>query len=102
MMRMITLRADLDTISDILQQTFAMEPFKRDYDMAFSAISEILHRYGIIENSRNLRFRFILCMQEFFDGIPQDQWRVKDPAFVKQSEEFAIEKFRHWILDQIT
>jgi hypothetical protein len=102
MRRMITLKEDLDAVSDILRQTFAIEPFKRDYDMAFSAIAEILHRYGVAENPRNLRFRFILCMQEFFDGIPQDQWRVKDPAFVKQSEEFAIAKFREWILEQIT
>jgi hypothetical protein len=99
---MITLGQDLDAISDILRQTFAIEPFKRDYDMAFSAIAGILHRYGMSENPRNLRFRFILCMQEFFDGIPQDQWRVKDPAFVKQSEEFAVAKFRGWILEQIT
>ena len=49
-----------------------------------------------------LRFRFILCMQEFFDGIPQDQWRVKDLAFVKQSEDFAIAKFLEWVLEQVT
>jgi hypothetical protein len=29
-------------------------------------------------------------MQEFFDSIPQDQWKLEDPAFIKQSEEFAI------------
>lgn len=99
---MITLGQDLDAISDILRQTFAIEPFKRDYDMVFSAVAAILRRYGLVENPRNLRFRFILCMQEFFDGIPQDQWRVRDPAFVKQSEEFAAAKFREWILEQIT
>ncbi|MEO9363107.1 MAG: hypothetical protein ABI348_04320 [Nitrososphaera sp.] len=99
---MITLGQDLDAVSDILRQTFAIEPFKRDYDMAFSAVAGILRRYGMSENPRNLRFRFILCMQEFFDGIPQDQWRVKDPEFVKQSEEFAVAKFREWILEQVT
>jgi DNA topoisomerase VI subunit A len=26
------------------------------------------------KSPRNLRFRFTLCMQEFFDSIPQDQW----------------------------
>jgi hypothetical protein len=62
----------------------------------------MLHRHGIDDNPRNLRFRFILCMQEFFDGIPQDQWRIKDPAFVKQSEEFAIAKFLEWIIEQVT
>ncbi|MEO9296199.1 MAG: hypothetical protein ABI347_11460 [Nitrososphaera sp.] len=100
---MITLKSDLDAISDILRQTFAMEPFKRNYDMTLARIASILHRHGIDDtNPRNLRFSFILCMQEFFDGIPQDHWRVKDPAFVRQSEEFAIAKFREWIIEQVT
>jgi len=99
---MITLRDDLDAITAILDETFKIPAFKRDYDEAFGKIARILCRYGISENPRNLRFRFILCMQEFFDGIPQDQWRVKDPAFVKQSEDFAIAKFREWVVEQIT
>ena len=41
-------------------------------------------------------------MQEFFDSVPQDQWKIKDPAFIKQSEEFAITKFKEWIIEQIT
>lgn len=98
----MTLRQDLDAISSILRDTFEVEAFKRDYDAAFSRIGSILCRYGIDENPRNLRFRFILCMQEFFDGIPQDQWRVKDPAFVRQSEEFAISRFRDWVTEQVT
>ncbi len=98
----VTLRDDLETISGILRDVFALEPFKRDYDQAFGKISAIISRYGIVENPRNLRFRFILCMQEFFDGIPQDQWRLKDPAFVKQSEDHAIGRFREWLIDQLT
>ena len=97
----INLRDDLDTVSAILNETFAMPAFKRNYDETFGKIAQILRRYGIDENARNLRFRFILCMQEFFEGIPQDQWQVKDPAFVKQSEDFAISKFRDWITEQV-
>ena len=97
----IMLRDDLDMISAILDETFRMPAFKRDYNEAFDKIAQILYRYGIDENARNLRFRFILCMQEFFEGIPQDQWHVKDPAFVKRSEDFAISKFREWIIEQI-
>jgi hypothetical protein len=97
----ITLREDLDAISAILIETFGTPAFKRNYDEAFGKIARILHRYGIVENARNLRFRFILCMQEFFEGIPQDQWQVKDPAFIKQSEDFAMAKFRDWIIEQI-
>ena len=99
---MITIRQDLDVITSILCETFEIPSFKRDYDTAFQKIADILSRYGIIENPRNLRFRFTLCMQEFFDSIPQDQWKIKDPAFVKQSEEIAITKFKEWIIEQIT
>jgi hypothetical protein len=98
----ITPQDDLDAISAILNETFKIPAFKRSYDEAFGKIAQILYRYGIVENARNLRFRFILCMQEFFDDIPQGQWRVKDPAFIKQSEDFAIVKFREWIIEQIT
>jgi hypothetical protein len=41
-------------------------------------------------------------MQEFFDSVPQDHWNLKDPTFIKQSEEFASIKFKEWILDQVT
>jgi hypothetical protein len=41
-------------------------------------------------------------MQEFFDSIPQDQWKLEDPAFIKHSEESAITKFKDWIIEQIT
>ncbi|MDP8941565.1 MAG: hypothetical protein M3M84_03360 [Thermoproteota archaeon] len=60
-----------------------MPPFKRDYDSAFEKVSDILKRYGIVESARNLRFRYILCMQEFFDSIPEGQWKTKDPAFIR-------------------
>jgi hypothetical protein len=93
---------DLDAITSILYQTFEIAPFKRDYDAAFGKIANILYRYGITENPRNLRFRFTLCMQSFFDSIPEDQWKIKDIAFIQQSEEFAITKFKDWIIEQIT
>ena len=99
---LITIREDLDAITSILYQVFEIPSFKRDYDTAFGKIANILSRYGIVENPRNLRFRFTLCMQEFFDSIPQDQWKIKDPAFIKQSEVFAITKFKEWIIEQIT
>jgi hypothetical protein len=99
---LITIRQDLNAITSILYQTLEITPFKRNYDAAFGQINAILHRYGIIENPRNLRFRFTLCMQEFFDSISQDQWRTNDPAFIKQAEDFAISKFKEWIIEQIT
>ena len=98
----ITIKKDLDSITSILQETLITIPLKRDYDSSFGKIANILRRYDLNENPSNLRFRFTLCMQEFFDSIPQDQWNIKDPEFIKQSEEFAIKKFDEWILAQIT
>ena len=86
----------------MLYQTFEIPAFKRDYDKVFETISKILYRYGINENNRNLRFRFILCMQEFFDSIPQEEWKLEDTIFIKQSEEFAIKQFKEWIIEQVT
>jgi len=99
---LITLHQDIDAITSIMYETFEVTPFKRNYDAAFGQIANILRRYGIIENPRNLRFRFTLCMQEFFDSIPRDQWKLEDPVFIKQSEEFAITTFKDWIIEQIT
>ena len=99
---MITIHEDLDAISSILYQVFEITPFKRDYDTAFGKIADIIHRYGVIENPRNLRIRFTLCMQEFFDSIPEAEWKLKDTQFIKQSEEFAIRQFVEWVLAQIT
>lgn len=102
MQALITIKKDLDSVTSILYDTLKITPFKRDYDTSFGNIANILKRYDLRENPRNLRFRFTLCMQEFFDSIPQDQWNLKDPTFIKQSEEFAIRKFKEWILEQVT
>ena len=102
MQALITIKKDLDSVTSILYDTLKITPFKRDYDTSFGNIANILKRYDLRENPRNLRFRFTLFMQEFFDSIPQDQWNQKDPTFIKQSEEFAIRKFKEWILEQVT
>lgn len=99
---LITIKNDLDAIDLILCKTLKITPFKRNYDASFGKIAIILKRYDLNENPRNLRFRFTLFMQEFFDSMPQDQWNLKDPTFIKQSEEFAIRKFKEWVLEQVT
>ncbi|HXG07568.1 MAG TPA: hypothetical protein VNI77_09620 [Nitrososphaera sp.] len=40
----IILHDDLDAITAILEETFKIEPFKRNYDDAFGKIAAILHR----------------------------------------------------------
>ena len=102
MQALITINKDMDSITSILYETLKITPFKRDYDASFGKIAIILKRYNVNENPRNLRFRFTLFMQEFFDSVPLDHWNLKDPTFIKQSEEFASIKFKEWILDQVT
>jgi hypothetical protein len=102
MQALITIKKDLDSVTSILYDTLKITPFKRDYDTSFGKIANILKRYDLSENPRNLRFRFTLFMQEFFDSTPQDQWNLKDPTFIKESEEFAIREFKEWILEQVT
>ena len=83
---MITIRRDLDAIISILYRTFEITPFKRDYDAAFANIANVMRRYGIVENPKNLRFRFTMCMQEFFDSIPQDQWKINEKKGLLRSQ----------------
>jgi superfamily II DNA/RNA helicase len=66
---LITIREDLDAITSILYQGFEIPSFKRDYDAAFGKIADILSRYGIIKNPRNLRFRFTCTTTTNFRGI---------------------------------
>ena len=47
-------------------------------------------------------FALSCVCNEFFDSIPQEQWKTKDPTFIKESEEFSINKFKDWIIEQIT
>ena len=99
---MITLNDDLQKISSILHETFEIPGIQRNYDDLFSRIGIIFSRYGIHHNAKDLRIIFTLGMQEFFDSIPQEQWKTKDPTFIKESEEFSINKFKDWIIEQIT
>ena len=45
---------------------------------------------------------YLLVYAKFFDSVPQDQWDLKDPKFIKQSEDFAIRKFKEWVIEQVT
>lgn len=97
----ITLKEDLAHIELILSEIFQTVPFKRDYEAVFGKICNVLRKYGIDENPRNLRLRFILCMGEFFDSIPENKWRLRDPDFLKQADEAGISKFIEWVLGQV-
>ena len=59
------------------------------------AITSILYQVFVIPS-------FKIDYDTAFGKIPQDQWKIKDPVFIKQSEVFAITKFKEWIMEQIT
>lgn len=99
---MTALKDDLDKVVSILHTTFELPGIQRKYDKSFGQISNILSRYGINENPKNLRVVYTLCMQQFFESIPEDKWRLNDRLFIKESEEFGIIKFKEWIIEQIT
>jgi len=99
---MTTLQTDIDEITSILCKTFEMAGIERNYDDSFGKIGKVLFRYGINYNPKELRIVFTLCMQEFFESIPQEQWKLNDPSFVKQSERYAINGFKNWFIEQVT
>jgi hypothetical protein len=41
-------------------------------------------------------------MQEFFDSIPEDNWRLKDPDFLMEADETGIRKFVEWIIEKVS
>jgi hypothetical protein len=53
----VTLKENLAHLIAILYETFQIASFKRDYDTSFGRICNMLRKYGIDENPRNLRFR---------------------------------------------
>lgn len=99
---MITLNEDLQKISLILDETFELPGIQRNYDNSFGRIGKIFSRYGIHHDAKDLRIIFTLGMQEFFDSIPQEQWKLNDPSFIKDSEKYAIKKFKEWFIEQVT
>lgn len=99
---MTTLQTDIDEITSILCKTFEMAGIERNYDDSFGKIGKILFRYGINYNPKELRIVFTLCMQEFFESIPQEQWKLNEPSFVKESEIYAINGFKNWFIEQVT
>lgn len=96
------LQDDICEITSILCKTFEIAGIERNYDDSFGKIGKILYRYGINHNPKELRIVFTLGMQEFFESIPKEQWKLDDPSFIKQSERYAINKFKEWFIEQVT
>ncbi len=77
-------------------------PRERDYNAVFGKVSEILmQKYSLAVPALDLRFRFTLFMQEEFDAVPRDQWRLDDSAWIEEKEQRAKAKLLAWIEEQI-
>jgi len=77
-------------------------PRERDYNAVFGKISEILmQKYSLAVPALDLRFRFTLFMQEEFDAVPKDQWKLGEPAWLAEKEQKAKAKLLAWIDEQI-
>ncbi|MFQ5970145.1 MAG: hypothetical protein ACE5J2_06610, partial [Nitrososphaerales archaeon] len=49
----------------------------------------------------DLRFRFTLFMQEEFDAVPKDQWKLNDMEWLAEMEQKAKERLIAWISEEI-
>ena len=92
----------LEQVSEILDDMLRKLPRKREYNVVFGKIAEILMRkYSLAIPALDLRFRFTLFMQEEFDAVPKDQWKLSDSAWLAEKEQTAKAKLLSWIEEQI-
>lgn len=77
-------------------------PRERDYNAVFGRIAEVLmEKYSLAVPALDLRFRFTLFMQEEFDSVPKEQWKLGDPEWLHEKEQAAKAKLLSWIREQI-
>ena len=96
----------MDTINEIgrmIDDMLRKIPRERDYNAVFGQASKLLmqnHSYAV--PPLDLRFRFTLFMQEEFDAIPKEQWRIDDSSWLAEKEAKAKVKLIKWIEEEIT
>lgn len=89
-------------ISDILDEMLKKIPRERDYNAVFEKVSKLLmEKCSYDVRPLDLRFRFTLFMQEEFDAIPKEQWKVNDSTWIAEKEQKAKEKLLNWIEQEI-
>jgi hypothetical protein len=88
-------------VSDLLDEMLRKLPRDRDYNDTFQRISEALQKYSLTVPALDLRFRFTLFMQEEFDAIPKELWRIDDPAWLAEKERGAKIKLLTWIQESV-
>jgi hypothetical protein len=92
----------IEEISRMIDEMLAKIPRDRDYNAVFVGISKLLmekHSYTV--PPMDLRFRFTLFMQQEFDAIPKEQWKIDDSAWLAEKEHEAKDKLLAWIEQEI-
>ena len=92
----------LDRVSELLDDMLRKLPKERDYNAVFGRIAEVLmQEYSVAIPALDLRFRFTSFMQEEFDSMPKEQWKLNDPEWLEEKEQVAKAKLLSWIREQI-
>jgi len=92
----------LDRVSELLDNMLRKLPRERDYNAVFGRIAGVLmQEYSLTIPALDLRFRFTLFMQEEFDSIPKERWKLNDPEWLHEKEQAAKTKLVSWIQEQI-
>jgi hypothetical protein len=93
----------ISEISAIIDEMLGLLPRERDYNATFERVSRLLmekHSYSV--SGLDLRFRFTLFMQEEFDKLPREKWRINDSSWLAAIELKAKDKLLKWIEQEIT
>ncbi len=92
----------IEEISRMIDEMLVKIPRDRDYNTVFADVSKLLmekHSYAV--PPMDLRFRFTLFMQEEFDAIPKEEWKINDSSWLAENEHKAKDKLLAWIQQEI-
>lgn len=92
----------MDEIELVLDEMLGEVPRKRNYNLVFGRVAEILmQKHSLAVPPLDLRFRFALFMQEEYDAVPKEAWKLGDQAWIAGRERSAKTKLLAWIGEQI-
>jgi len=92
----------ISEISAIIDEMLRLLPGERNYNASFEKVSRLLtEKHSCSVSALDLRFRFTLFMQEEFDAVPREKWRINDSSWLAEIELKAKEKLLEWIEQEI-
>ena len=92
----------INEISHMIDEMLQKIPRERDYNGVFETIAKLLmekHSYAV--PPMDLRLHFTLFMQEEFEAIPREQWKINDSSWLSEKEQKAKEKLLNWIEQEV-